>query len=284
VRHRFSFPAVVAGFLASAVILSVAGCSSSSDSSGAKTSGSEGSESAPVQVIPSAPDLDSIHVPTPAVATASASARPLPTGPTVKLSPEEVWRRTAAVMGEQTSASLTVDLRDGQGRPVHAESSVASDGDCVGQLFAGGGRAQVIHVGLKHYLNGDAAFWTWAMRQPGAALLPAYWVGRWVQGAWAQLEAFGVESMCSLTDAVSDLTGDFGGAKQEVGPRSILGRQAVSVTETNADNTLTLDVAASGPATVLRGVQKAGGTAIVTTFTHLGVPVHAQAPADALGY
>lgn len=214
-----------------------------------------------MQVIASAPDPASIHV-----------------------SPEDVWRRAAAVMAEQTSASLTVDLRDGQGRPVHAVSSVASDGDCVGRIFAGGGQAQVIDVGSTHYLKGDGAFWAWAASRPGAYGVPEFWVGRWVRGSFATLEAYGVETMCSLSAAVGNVTGDFGGAKHEVGPRSVLGHRAVSVTETGSAGSLTIDVAATGPATVLRGVQRADGSATVTTtFTHLGVAVHAKAPADAVG-
>ncbi|WP_205358480.1 hypothetical protein [Actinacidiphila acididurans] len=237
-----------------------------------------------MQVIPSAPDPASIHVPTAAATAASTAAQALPTGPTLRLSPEDVWRRTVAVMAEQTSASLTVDLRDGQGRPVHAVSSVASDGDCVGRISAGGGQAQVIDAGSTHYLKGDSAFWAWAVSQPGAYGVPEFWVGKWVRGSMATLEAYGVETMCSLSVAVGNVTADFGGAKHEVGPRSILGRQAVSVTETGSAGSLTLDVAATGPATVLRGVQRAAGSAtITTTFTHLGVAVHAKAPADAVG-
>jgi len=209
----------------------------------------------------------------------------LPSGPTLRLSPEDVWRRTAAVMQAQTSVSLTVDVRDGQGGPVHAESSVASDGDCVGRILAGGGQAHVIQVGSTYYLEGDAAFWTWAVSRPGGVGIPQFWVGKWVKGPLAvTLDHFGVETMCSLSDAVGNLTTDFGGAKHEVGPRSILGRRAVTVTETGSGGSLTLDVAATGTAAVLRGVQKAPGTAtITTTFTGLGVAVHPKAPADAFG-
>ncbi|MFI1093390.1 hypothetical protein [Streptomyces sp. NPDC020917] len=188
------------------------------------------------------------------------------------------------MMEAQTSVSLTVDVRDDEGGPVRAESSVASDGDCVGRISAGGGQAQVIQVGSMHYLKGDAAFWTWASSRPEGIDIPQFWVGRWVKGSLATLDHFGVETMCSLSDAVGNLTADFGGTKHEVGPRTILGRQAVTVTETGSGGSLTLDVAATGTAAVLRGVQKAPGSATVTTtFTGLGVAVHAKAPAGAVG-
>ncbi|MEU6850412.1 hypothetical protein ABZ901_10865 [Actinacidiphila alni] len=186
-------------------------------------------------------------------------------------------------MEQQTSASLTLDYRDGQGRPVRAESSVATNGDCVGTLTAGGGRAQVIHIGPAHYLKGDPAFWTWATRRPDAPTVPRLWVGRWVQGWLAQLEAYGADTMCSLTDAVADLTADFGGKKRETGPRNHLGHPTVSVTQSNQTGSITLDITTTGPAVVLRGVQKsAGSTTVTTTFTHLNVPVHAKAPAGAV--
>jgi hypothetical protein len=209
----------------------------------------------------------------------------LPTGPTLRLSPEDVWRRTAALMAGQTSASLTLDLRDEQGNPVHAESSVASDGDCVGRISAGGGRAQVIHVRTTRYVKGDAAFWTWAIGQSGAAWIPEAWVDKWIKGSKAQLEVVGVATMCSLSDTVSNLTADYGGTKRETGPRNLLGVRAVTVTETGSSDSLTLDVAATGPATLLRGVRKTDGDpALTVTFTRLGAPVHAVAPAGAVGW
>lgn len=235
----------------------------------------------PVQVLPSAPDPRSIQAPT-AAAPAQASAGPLPTGPTVDLSPVDAWTRAAAAMAGQKSASLTLDIRHEDGSRVHAVSSVAADGDCVGHFTEGGGRGEVIHVGPTEYLKGDRRLWEWEARHEGLSVAEAgVFAGVWVKGL-AQLGNFDIDAMCSLSEAVGNVTGDFSGLKQERGPFTVAGRQAVSLTQTGATDSVTLYVPVTGPAVVLKAVQKGDGT-ITTTFADLGRPVHAKAPARVVG-
>ncbi|MBY8876298.1 hypothetical protein [Actinacidiphila acidipaludis] len=276
VHHRPTLICVIAGL----VTVVLAGCGGGSGTAAGQQQKGPAAASVPAQVLPSAPDPGSIRVPTGAPA-ASATAEPLPTGPTLELSPLDLWRRTAAVMADQKSASLTLDFRDEQGRAVHAESSVAGNGDCVGHVSAGGGQAQVIHVGMTPYLKGDAAFLTWAGERNGDADLLVTFSGRWLKGAPAQLGAYDIEEMCSLSTAVGNVTADFDGLKQERGPLTVAGRQVVSLTQTGDTSSVTLYVAASGPAVVVKAVRK-GGTDVTTTFANLGRAVHAKAPAGTL--
>jgi hypothetical protein len=211
----------------------------------------------------------------------SAAGEPLPTGPSLSLSPEDLWRRTVAAMAAQTSASLTIDFRDDQGRPVHTESSVASNGDCVGRITAGGGQAQVIHVGQTPYLKGDPAFWAWAT-QRGDVAVSTYMVTHWNKGALAQLGYYGVEAMCSLSVATGNTDADFGGTKKEGRPSTVGGRPVVALTQTGSAGSVTLDVVTTGPAVVVKAVQSGGGSpTTTTTFANLGKPVHPKAPAGA---
>jgi len=269
--------APIAGLAALAALLTT-GCAGGSPAAGSTHHDTKATAAAaPAQVLPSAPDPAAIHVPTGAPAT-GAPAEPLPTGPTLKLSPPDLWRRTAAVMADQKSASLTLDFRDEDGRPVHAESSVASSGDCVGRITAGGGQAEVVHVGSTPYLKEDTAFGIWAAEHSGdPRLVP----DRWLKNSPAQLGALDVEAMCSLSEAVGNVTADFDGLKQERGPLTVAGRQVVSLKQTGSGGSVTLYVAVSGPAVVVEAVQS-GGTGITTTFRDFGTPVHAKAPAGAL--
>lgn len=263
------------------VTVVLAGCGGGKDTADERHAAPAG-ESTPVQVLPSVPDPASIQVPTAASVTGTA-AEPLPTGPTLELSTTDLWRRTSAVMAGQKSATLAIDFRDEQGGTVHSESSVAGNGDCVGHIAAGGGQAQVIHVGMTPYLKGDAPFWTWAVERSGAPKdLTRLFAGSWVKGPLAQLGAYDLEEMCSLSEAVSNVTSDFSGLKQERGPLTVAGRQVVSLTQTGDSTSVTLYVAVSGPAVVVKAVRK-GGPDITTAFTNLGHPVHPKAPAGALG-
>ncbi|WP_328914933.1 MULTISPECIES: hypothetical protein [unclassified Streptomyces] len=280
-NHKSTCTAVIAGLVA--VVL--AGCTGGSGAADDKDQGARVKESAPAQVLPSAPDPASIHVPTGAPGTPGSStpAEPLPTGPTLQLTPLELWQRTSAVMAGQKSASLTIAFRDEQGHPVRAESSVAANGDCVGRVSAGGGQAQVIHIGSTPFLKGDAAFWTWATVRKGDPDDARLLSNRWLKGSLAQLGAYDVDSMCSLPEAISNVTSDFDGLKQERGPFTVAGRQVVSLTQTGSTGTVTLYVAISGPAVVVKAVQKGGSPTVTTTFKDLGRPVHPKLPAGVTG-
>jgi hypothetical protein len=282
VKHTTA-AAVLSATLAAAVLTGCGGTSRGQDG-GAKPKASGSAAAAPVQVLPSAPDPSSIHVPTGAPADPAASAASAaPTGPTVDLSPVDAWTRAAAAMAGLTSASLTIDVRHQDGSTVHAVSSVAADGDCTGYFTAGGGRAEVIHVGQKEYLKGDARFWAWDARRDGmAADETGLFTGRWVAGALGQLGDFDIEAMCMLSEATGNVTADFSGLKQERGPFTVAGRQAVSLTQTGSAGSVTLYIPTTGPAVVLKAVQK-GDDTVTTTFADLGRPVHAKAPAQALG-
>ncbi|MEE4542105.1 hypothetical protein V2S66_09025 [Streptomyces sp. V4-01] len=273
--------AVLVTALSAAALAALTGCGGAAGGD-AKPRASDGAGATPVQALPSAPDPRSIKVPS-AAAPAGASAGPAPTGPTADLSPVDAWTRAAATMAGQKSASLTLDIRNQDGGSVHAVSSVADDGDCVGHFTEGGGRGEVIHVGQKEYLRGDARLWAWEDRQEG---LPgsdtALFVGRWVAGPLAQLGAFDVDAMCSLPEAVGNVTADFSGLKQVRGPFTVAGRQAVSLTQTGSTDSITLYIPMTGPAVVLKAVQR-GDATVTTTFADLGRPVRAKAPANALG-
>lgn len=269
--------------LATVIAFAVAGVVAGCGGGGTAGSTHPGSkDSAPVQGLPSAPDPRSIKVPTGAPVT-SDPALALPTGPSGQLSPADLWRRAAAVMAGQKSAALTIDFRDDQGRVGHAASSVASNGDCVGTLTVAGGRAQVVHVGQTPYLKGDAAFWAWAGELNGASQVSRMFTNRWIKGAFAQLGAFsGAAVMCSLPDVVGNTTSDFGGPKSKGASSTVDGHQVVALTQTSDTATVTLYVALTGPAVVLKAVHK-DATTTTTTFRNLGAPVHAVAPTGALG-
>lgn len=114
----------------------------------------------------------------------------------------------------------------------------------------------MIHIGSTPFLKGDAAFWTWATVRKGDPDDARLLSNRWLKGSLAQLGAYDVDSMCSLPEAISNVTSDFDGLKQERGPFTVAGRQVVSLTQTGSTGTVTLYVAISGPAVVVKAVQK----------------------------
>jgi hypothetical protein len=234
----------------------------------------------PSQVLAPVPDPSSIVVPTGATVSAAPTATTAaPTGPTAGLTARQIWTRAAAAMRSQTSASVIVDTVNDQGVRLHATSSMAADGDCVGRFTAGGGHGRVIHVGQIPYVNADRLVWQ-AIHPDESSFYVRFFAGRWTGETerWvADLGDFGLDDMCDLTAATQDDTADFGGAMVKGAPRVVDGHRVVPVTQRSDSGSLTLDVAATGPAVVLR-VTRPGANPTTVTFTGFGVPVHAQAP------
>ncbi|WP_037912792.1 hypothetical protein [Actinacidiphila yeochonensis] len=276
--------AVVTALLSLAALTGCGGHDADSAGDAGRASKAAAAAITPSQVLASVPDPASITVPGAAPATTGATPKATqpPSGKTAGLTAQQIWDRANAAMNATTSVSFTMDTVDDQHVPLHITATLATDGDCTAKMAARAGSGQVIQVGAISYVKADVGMWKILLADPvfGDDL------EKNVAGVWFgdELTHFAIPEIsmaCSISPVVQNVVQDFGGAKSKGAPKTVAGQLVIPVTQKSDDGSTTLDVAAEGPARVVRYTTSDPHPTTVT-FTGYDKPLHTKAPAGAV--
>ncbi len=196
-------------------------------------------------------------------------------------------RQTAAEIGAAFRSdmasvrSLTVEA-DVDDRAFHL--SLDTDGNCVGWVEQGGGKAEFIETIDGSFVKGEDSFWlgqaTTDEQKANVKKALAVWDGRWVRsprGAGDLSTPSYLVPECDHTFLLPLLTG--GDRKlTEVGQeREIDGREAVAVVATQDGTTSTVWIATEAPHRALRLTQS-GADAATYDFSNYDEPLDIKTP------
>ncbi|MFD8870788.1 MULTISPECIES: hypothetical protein [unclassified Streptomyces] len=206
-------------------------------------------------------------------ATASTKA---PGSELEKLTGPQIANKAMKAMKSATSLTTDLDgIVDGGSMKYHMSSD--SKGECAGKVSMGAdGGVELIKTGGLVYMKFDRAFWKSQGGEDGAAAAEA--IGeRWTKSKASGADAKDFTAFCD-SDAML--------AGFEAGPNlarkgettTVDGKPAITLTETDGDETYTTYVATEGKPYILKMVIKGGKEPGTVTFSDFDKPVDAKAP------
>ncbi|MDW6062142.1 hypothetical protein SAZ11_34115 [Streptomyces sp. FXJ1.4098] len=194
-----------------------------------------------------------------------------------------------AMKAMKSATSLTTDL-DGtvDGGPMKYHMSSDNKGECVGNMaFGTEGKVELVKTGDLIYMKFDRAFWKSQGGKDGADAAAT------IGDRWTKSKASGSDfkDFASACDSDTMLSGFESGPNlaRKGETTTVDGKPAITLTETDGDETYTTYVATEGKPYILKMVIKGGKEPGTVTFGDFDEPVDAKAPTgdivdlDALG-
>ncbi|ADI07699.1 putative lipoprotein [Streptomyces bingchenggensis BCW-1] len=216
--------------------------------------------------------------------SASASSKATPSSKKSKASGSELEKLTGpqiankAMKAMQSATSLTTAL-DGtvDGGPMKYRMSSANNGECVGNMsFGTEGKVELIKTGDLIYMKFDRAFWKSQGGKDGAAAADT------IGDRWTKSKASGSDfkDFASACDSDEMLSGFESGPNlaRKGETTTVDGKPAITLIETDGDETYTTYVATEGKPYILKMVIKGGKEPGTVTFGDFDQPVDAKAP------
>ncbi|WAP56504.1 hypothetical protein [Streptomyces sp. S465] len=182
-----------------------------------------------------------------------------------------------AIKTTKSATSLTIDM-DGivDGDPMKYHMSSDNKGECTGSMTIGDGTVRVIKTGHTAYMKYDAAFWRAQGGADGEAA--AKMIGdRWTKADASGADAKDFTAMCDSDQLLAGFSAADNIARKGRAA-TVDGRSAITVTESDGEETYTAYVATEGKPYLLKLVTKGGKEPGTLRFDDFDRPVEAKAP------
>ncbi|GLV79464.1 hypothetical protein [Streptomyces hygroscopicus] len=182
-----------------------------------------------------------------------------------------------ALKTTKSATSLTIDM-DAiiDGAPMKYHMSSDNKGECTGRMTVDGGTVRLIKTGHTAYMKYDAAFWRSQGGKDGEAA--AKLIGdRWTKADASGADAKDLTAMCDSDQLLAGFSAADNAARKG-GPATVDGRPAITVTESEGDETYTAYIATEGKPYLLKLVTKGGKEPGTLRLGDFDRPVGAKAP------
>jgi hypothetical protein len=187
----------------------------------------------------------------------------------------EIRSATATDMANIESVTITGDVPE---QELTFTVSLDSDGNCTGDIEAGGGKGSVVESASGSFVTGDELFWNAFVGPEKAAQMIAVAEDAWVR---TPREAGYFLPQCDFKVIVPTLTTGDAKAATKGEESEVDGESAVAISSSEGGVTSTAWIATDAPHHLLKLTTKGGKDAGTFTLSGFDEPVDAALPADA---